>query len=222
MEKFKQYLLGTAGLVIFIGFSLVVSVNVADAEQLTGCLTKSGTFKKFAFGDAPLKPCKFRQKEISIPLQALQNQIDALVSQVAGLQAQIDGIPLPDPQIAFIASLSTDFPISPATVNEPFIVIPFDNAVLNDGSAYSSPSFSAPVSGVYYFDVTVFVEEGTDARLVLAHMDAFGGDVAEYSLQAGNSSNLIRLSGGVTLHTLREKQKNTEREAYRNPLTHTH
>ncbi len=134
------------------------------------------------------------------PFQALQNQIDALASQVAGLQAQIDGIPPPDPQIAFVASLSTDFPISPATVNDPFIVIPFDNAVLNDGSAYSSPSFSAPVSGVYYFDVTVLVESGTDARLVLTHLDTSGGDVAEYSLQAGNSSNLIRLSGGVTLN----------------------
>ncbi len=134
------------------------------------------------------------------PFQALQNQIDALASQVAGLQAQIDGIPPPDPQIAFVASLSTDFPISPATVNDPFIVIPFDNAVLNDGSAYSSPSFSAPVSGVYYFDVTVLVESGTDARLVLTHLDASGGDVAEYSLQAGNNDNRIRQSGGITLN----------------------
>ena len=67
MEKFNQYLLATAGLVIFIGFSIVVSVNVADAEQLTGCLTNKGKLQEFALGDAPLKRCKSRQMEISIP-----------------------------------------------------------------------------------------------------------------------------------------------------------
>lgn len=135
-----------------------------------------------------------------VPFEKLQQQVDVLATQIQGLAAQIDALPSPTPQIAFLVSLSTDFPVPPATTPNPLTTVPFDNVILNDGDGYTSPAFTAPVSGVYHVAGILIVEEGTNATLLLVHQNALGFTERTYVLSNKiTSSDVFRLSGSLTL-----------------------
>jgi hypothetical protein len=46
-----------------------LAIVTADAQTLTGCLTKGGALTKLAIGDEPAKPCQGKQTQLSLPLE---------------------------------------------------------------------------------------------------------------------------------------------------------
>jgi hypothetical protein len=46
-----------------------LGIATADAQTLTGCLTRGGTLTKLAIGDEPARPCQGNQTQLSLPLE---------------------------------------------------------------------------------------------------------------------------------------------------------
>jgi hypothetical protein len=79
------------GLAVSSFFFVQASAQIPPPVQMTGCITKGGDSKNWAFGDTPLKPCSTNDDQVTFVLQTgLDAQAAAGATADSTLQANID------------------------------------------------------------------------------------------------------------------------------------
>ncbi|KAK3582878.1 hypothetical protein CHS0354_012490 [Potamilus streckersoni] len=140
-----------------------------------------------------------QETDVDQEIQTLQQKLASLQTQLSTLNQKLDNVTLAKKQaVAFTALLT-----STITTMGDHQQIVFDNVLTNEGNGYSSRHgfFSAPVSGVYAFYLTVTNIPGVSASLVLmkngqilAPVLAHGTD--QNGWQTSTIATMVKLNAG--------------------------